>query len=550
MATTTATETVQLHRRHALPKRRFSTVQTGTYAGPVFCQPLPHSIEALDLSYASITPTLATLRLHVLSYLADLEARLALLDSPISSDALKLKGELTVEEARAWARDGLELLQSIRTDVCSHLPEFSLERVPTVESLKSHMPDVPGLGDVRAHLPDMPDVRSRLPDFDLSDMRSRLDDVRSRIAAIDFHRPLKYIPTLSQHLQTLQTHLSSMELPYNITFSSLAPSATLSDLLDKVISSELISEISSDIREGEDMLEKAAVEIARAMKQSLNGSRLIHYVDLPEKWRNNPFVKRGYRFIPLHDWPRLLLSLFALHNETLNIHTHFIPFVAFLLTLFPLTPFMPPSAPLEAPVFAFTSFALICLFTSSLWHTMSGCAHEQGMELCARIDYVGIGWLISASVGTIVYYGFQCHPTACKAFLSICLVMGLSGSILPFTGWFNKVEYRLYRITFFVALALVSIAPLAYLSQLFSFGKMIAFIRPVAPSFASYIIGLVFYATHFPECFLASRWSHSHLLDYFGGGSHAIWHVFIVIAISQHKNGMAELRDGIGEICR
>ena len=41
---------------------------------------------------------------------------------------------------------------------------------------------------------------------------------------------------------------------------------------------------------------------------------------------------------------------------------------------------------------AFTAFALLCLFTSALWHTMAGCAHPGGMELCARIDYVGIGW--------------------------------------------------------------------------------------------------------------------------------------------------------------
>lgn len=69
------------------------------------------------------------------------------------------------------------------------------------------------------------------------------------------------------------------------------------------------------------------------------------------------------------------------------------------------------------------------------------------------------------------------------------------------------------------------------------------------PSLVSYVAGLVFYATHFPECYLSSRWAHSHLLDRFGGGSHAIWHVFIVIAISQHKAAMSELKRGIGEAC-
>jgi adiponectin receptor len=48
----------------------------------------------------------------------------------------------------------------------------------------------------------------------------------------------------------------------------------------------------------------------------------------------------------------------------------------------------------DGPEVAFTAFAIVCLFTSVLWHTMSGCAHPVGMEFCARVDYVGIGWYV------------------------------------------------------------------------------------------------------------------------------------------------------------
>lgn len=103
--------------------------------------------------------------------------------------------------------------------------------------------------------------------------------------------------------------------------------------------------------------------------------------------------------------------------------------------------------------------------------------------------------LISASIGTVVHYGYQCNPMACKFFLSLCFIMGLSGSILPFTDWFNKYEYRVrthypprnhlgllywrqrYRIAFFVALALTSIAPLAHLAKLHSAMQMFSFMR-------------------------------------------------------------------------
>lgn len=301
-AITSTTTAVEEHRSDALlrppatSRRRQSTITGGRFPQP--CHQLPHSVEALDLSLTSLAPALASLRLHVLSYLADLENRLALLESPISAESLVAKGETTIDDARAWAKDGLEMLRSIREDVCSHLPDlFNIDGVPSVEEIVNvHIPDGPLLADMRSHLPDVPDVvRSHLPDFNLSDVRSRLDDVRSCISDIDFRRPLDYVPTLSTRLQSLQAHLSSMDIAPTMYLSSFAPSTTLSTLLDKILSSHFVADISSDIRSGEETLEKAALEIARAMKRSLNGSRLIQYVDLPEQWRNNHFVKGGYR---------------------------------------------------------------------------------------------------------------------------------------------------------------------------------------------------------------------------------------------------------------
>lgn len=62
------------------------------------------------------------------------------------------------------------------------------------------------------------------------------------------------------------------------------------------------------------------------------------------------------------------------------------------------------------------------------------------------------------------------------------------------------------------------------------------------PSLASYTTGLVFYATHFPERALPTRWAPR--LAWLGGGSHAIWHACIVLAISQHRAALPVLRRG------
>ena len=104
----------------------------------------------------------------------------------------------------------------------------------------------------------------------------------------------------------------------------------------------------------------------------------------------------------------------------------------------------------------------------------------------------------------------------------------------------------MWRIAFFLTLAFSSVAPLMALALLHGRREMLAFIAPIAPSLASYVVGLVFYATHFPECVLAPRWPSLRWLDWLGGGSHAIWHVFIVLAISLHKRGMVAMKEGIG----
>ncbi|KAF8070107.1 hemolysin-III related-domain-containing protein [Lyophyllum atratum] len=556
--TTTArpATTSETHRRRA--KRRLSAPSSRQPVRLQICHPLPLSLEALDLSSASPTRTLASLRFLVLSYLADLERKLSNLESP-DLETWKAMGELTIEEARQWAQTALEILEGIRADVCSHLPEFHFTDMSVENFVKSHfpdLPDVPGLTEMRAHLPDMPDVRSHFPDMPnlpdmpnvrshFSDMRLRLDDVRSRFNDLDFNKPLSYIPTLSKHLEHLQSHLSSMEFPSPREMSGVTPSVMISDLLESLLSSELVTDLLSAspteiVEETEDMLQRAANEVASAVKRSFQGVRLIQYSDLPHQWKNNPFVTHGYRFIPLEKWPLIIMSLFALHNETLNIHTHLIPF---LLWGSNSVPFVNPNFAIDTPERLFMSFALLCLLSSAVWHTMSGCADRKSMDLCARIDYVGIGWLISASVGTVVHYGFQCHPSLGQVFLSVCFLTGLAGNVFPFMEWFNQHEYRFYRIAFFLSLAFSAIAPLAGLAFISSWRQAFTFIAPVVPSLVSYIVGLAFYALHFPERILPP--SIQRRLDCIGGGSHCIWHCFIVLAVSQHRAAIASLREGV-----
>lgn len=331
----TTTTAVQTETRPYLKKRRFTTTEgPRRRAGQqlaVTCHPLPQSLEALDLSTVSAKQTLASLRFLILSYLADLEASLTSfhVESPVSDFSMAKSLMATaggVEDARAWAQDALEMLDQLRTDVRSHLPEFHLADI-SVESVRAHLPELPDASVALSRLPHMDDVLSHLPEFHLADMSAHLDDVRERFRDLDF-QPLHYIPNLCEGLQTLHTHLSSLELP-----DASGANSMISGLVDALLSSEMVEDLKEDADEVEDLLVKAANEIKSAVQRSLEGAQLIHYHELPQKWRNNEYVSRGYRyvklykrslrltnlpipsFIPLENWPLIIRSIFSLHNE-------------------------------------------------------------------------------------------------------------------------------------------------------------------------------------------------------------------------------------------
>ena len=311
--TTTTTETLDIQSASATLRLRH--VKRTSLSPLQLCKSLPAPVETLDLSRVSPTQSLASLRFLVLSHLADLEQQLSELESP-DFEAWKVKGEIKIEEARVWAKAALDMLNRIRAEVRSHLPDVHFTDLASAEKfLSAYMPELPeisSLVDVYSHLPEMSDVH--LPEMpclpDMSDMRTHLpgftdvcskwDDARTRFQGIDSRKLFDYIPTLSMRLHSLHSHLSSTEVEFAkmLSISSLAP--ILRDVLDALSSSDLVTELTAITAETEErtdeLIEKAAYEVGKAAKHSLQGMRLITYQDLPEPWKNNPFVTQGYRY--------------------------------------------------------------------------------------------------------------------------------------------------------------------------------------------------------------------------------------------------------------
>jgi adiponectin receptor len=275
--TSTAVTTTATKSPVARPRKHRTSIHSAL-PPCITCQPPPHSLDSLDLSSASPATAFASLHVHVLSCLADIEASLSQLESPLPDfdfgQAIS-RGELKVEEVRAWAKDGLEILKQIKAELPFHLPEFSLDPVSVESYVSAYLHDLSdssNLKRVTSHLPELP----RIP------------------------RPEQYIRNLSIRLKSLHSHLSSFNALSHITFPSFPSTAKLSELIDTMMSSDHLPVMlrARSLSRTEDALGRVATEVARAIERSVHGAKLITYGDLPSEWRNNPFVTHGYRYVP------------------------------------------------------------------------------------------------------------------------------------------------------------------------------------------------------------------------------------------------------------
>jgi hypothetical protein len=167
-ATTSATQRPAVAHRRRASRSSFCAAQAGGKPAHSY---FPPSLDGLSLS----PTTLVRVRVQTLAYLQDVEARLLQVVASDPDDATddSSPAERALDDARAWAREGLEMLRQIRADV------------------RAHLPDLADLPDVRAHLPDLPDVRAHLPDMpDLDSLRGRLST-----AFADLPSPFDALPT-------------------------------------------------------------------------------------------------------------------------------------------------------------------------------------------------------------------------------------------------------------------------------------------------------------------------------------------------------------------
>ena len=115
--------------------------------------------------------------------------------------------------------------------------------------------------------------------------------------------------------------------------------------------------------------------------------RLLWFYELPEWFQlgNNEWVRDGYR--PMSNSIRASFrSWFYLHNETVNIYSHLIPAVVFLLGEYHVLQCLAGQYPrvTSADLVAFSCFMLtatICFASSALYHTLMNHSYSESPSI-------------------------------------------------------------------------------------------------------------------------------------------------------------------------
>ncbi|KAH0463958.1 hypothetical protein IEQ34_006744 [Dendrobium chrysotoxum] len=302
---------------------------------------------------------------------------------------------------------------------------------------------------------------------------------------------------------------------------------------------------------------------------------LVDYDSLPDFLKHNEFIVSYYR----SEWPlkQTILSIFSIHNETLNIWTHLIGFFIFLMltgyaaSVFPAVSnaypllqlstagnstntfyidraqqtLIEPSASSSSqlvrsviphwPFYLYLVGAMFCLLMSSACHLLS-CHCYRTSYVMLRLDFAGISGLIVSSFYPLVYYTFTCNPFFRDLYLASITFFGLATVIVSLTPVFDSPQFRPVRAVLFACMAASGVVPIAH--KMMAFGH-----RPEAVLTTGYeavmgmfyVVGVVVYVARVPERWLPGKFD-------LAGHSHQLFHVLVVAgAYTQYLGSLVYL---------
>jgi adiponectin receptor len=290
--------------------------------------------------------------------------------------------------------------------------------------------------------------------------------------------------------------------------------------------------------------------IAKALALA-NQHGLIDFDNLPEPWRINRFILRGYRFT--ESKRDTALSLVCLSNETFNIWSHAVGMILIVIFAFFISPpasFRGAGGSVDVWVAGtYFSAAAACMLCSTVWHTAKSISDAKAMFSFVSVDMMGISLLLTASVVMTEYTAFYNDPFWKRMYMTLSIIGGIGGLVLPWTSLFRRhdlayikidtsripITRAWIRVIYFTWLGVQGvIIPLFHLMWTQGVASTLEFYKPLLPVYAPIVIGAAIYAARFPEAWFPGRF------DYVGG-SHNLWHVAVLIGILRGCSAIGEM---------
>ncbi|XP_008795675.3 heptahelical transmembrane protein 4-like [Phoenix dactylifera] len=313
---------------------------------------------------------------------------------------------------------------------------------------------------------------------------------------------------------------------------------------------------------------------------------LVDYHSLPSFLKHNEFILNYYR----SEWPlkQTILSIFSIHNETINVWTHLIGFFLFFSLTACTVMMVPMDATVSSPVplplanlpsttnvsdplnprhhglvamaspqgnltdkietdpargittrwpfYAYLCGAMFCLIMSSACHLLS-CHSEHTCYVMLRLDYGGISALIVTSFYPLVYYSFMCDPFFQSLYLCFITAFGIATVLVSLVPVFETPEFRSVRAGLFVCMGLSGLVPIVHKVMMFGHrpeAVLTTGYEMVMGTF--YVLGVLVYAARIPERWMPGKFD-------LAGHSHQLFHVLVIAgAYTHYLAGLVYLR--------
>jgi adiponectin receptor len=275
--------------------------------------------------------------------------------------------------------------------------------------------------------------------------------------------------------------------------------------------------------------------------------KAVSFDSLPGWLQDNEYLLDHHR-PPMYSIRGCIKSIFRLHTQTLNIWTHLIGCILFLvmtLTIFfvrdRITHIFDESVTIsdlgfteQLVMFIFFLSAIICLFCSTMFHTLNNYS-SKAFLLFSRIDYSGIAILITGSNIPAYYFSFYCMPLSRIIHITMIVILCVACIMLSLWYKFNTPEYRPLRTMVFVLFGFYGAIPTIEMFLLKGTSEpYFSFFIGLALMAFLYTSGAILYVFRIPERFspgLFDVWGHSHQL----------FHICVIMAALVHYHTLVSM---------